>query len=190
MTITQATPADLGGIMALEEACYGEYTRESEAVYRERISVFPEGFLLLRDSVKSDMSNLTITGAICSELWRTDGGAIPDEIFSLGHSIREQHRADGDALYISSLAVDPRGQGRGAGRLLVSELLRRVKETFPSATRSVLLVNEVWHPARRLYAKTGYTEIRRLPRFFTNADGGMTDGIVMSMALDAVPGLP
>jgi ribosomal-protein-alanine N-acetyltransferase len=177
--IREAAPADLGCVMALESACFNEATRESADVYRERMAVFPEGFLVLEAGEGAPQ----VRGSICSELWLLGGGPCAPALFSLGHSSRKQHSPSGDALYISSVQVLPGFRGQGAGRALVTELLCRVKEGFPAVRRSVLLVNEAWLPARRLYAALGYREVSRLGGFFSGDAGAKTDGIVMEINL-------
>jgi ribosomal-protein-alanine N-acetyltransferase len=174
--LREALPKDMAGVMALEWACYNAFTRESEAVYRERLRVFPAGFLVLETEGR-------IAGALSSELWDAEtlgmARAAQPELFALGHSISARHRSGGTALYISSLAVSPAYRKRGFGGLLFNGLLERTGRAFPRVAGAVLLVNEDWEPARRLYARAGFTETARLPGFFRGDKGEKQDGVIM-----------
>jgi len=59
-----AAPQDLTAIMHLERAGFAPALREREAVFLERMTAFPEGFLLLEQH-----SSHQCLGYICSELW-------------------------------------------------------------------------------------------------------------------------
>jgi ribosomal-protein-alanine N-acetyltransferase len=157
--------------MALEEACYNISTRESRETYRERLSVFPQGFLVIDKAGR-------LEGAICSEIWPLDTEIVP-ETFALGHSIRKRHSLSGGMLYISSLAVDPASRGQGRGTMLFTSLLERIGKAFPQLKKAILLVNEDWKPAQRIYLRHGFKETGRFPAFFRADNGEGRDGIVM-----------
>jgi ribosomal protein S18 acetylase RimI-like enzyme len=76
--------------------------------------------------------------------------------------------------------VSPSYRRRGFGARLLSGLIERIGGAFPQAAGAVLLVNEDWQSARRLYARAGFTEKARLPGFFQADDGERRTGIVMT----------
>lgn len=85
---------------------------------------------------------------------RTTVVAVDDTGVPLGYASGEV-QADG-AGYIDFLAVDPTRRGRGAGRALVVDLVRRL---LPDVTTGAvhLTVQDGRAPARALYERLGFT---------------------------------
>jgi [ribosomal protein S18]-alanine N-acetyltransferase len=176
MNIRRARPADLPAIMALEALGFVPGTHEEADVYAERIAVFPDGFLVAEDE------GGTMLGCISSELWPfTDPPA--HERFSIGHSIADIHSPANDEIYISSMTVAPQARGHRLGERLFTECIARCKRAYPQVRSAILLVNETWVHARRIYERQGFTEIMRLPGFFRPAGLAPADGIVMRKEL-------
>jgi [ribosomal protein S18]-alanine N-acetyltransferase len=91
-------------------------------------------------------------------------------------------RKTGDTARIYSVVVDPSARGQGIGEALVRAAERAARA---AGRRAVTL--EVRHDnlaARALYARRGYVEARRLPRFYE--DGA--DGLRLERALSVRAG--
>lgn len=167
----EAASSDIGTIMALERACFNRDTQESEQTYLERIDAFPQGFIVMETGGE-------FLGAVSSELWNYKP-AIDRDSFALGHSIKKQLTLAGDELYISSIGIFPRYRTYGYGKLLFRELINRVTGSFPCVVKGILLINEEWRGARKMYATNGFYDAAVLDGFFTSNNGTKTNGIVM-----------
>lgn len=166
-----AVSSDIQNIMLLENACFNEFTQESEIVYLERIECFPQGFIILEDSG-------TFIGAVSSEIW-VYNPVISVSTFSLGHSIKQQFNIVGNELYISSLGILPEHRNRGYGKALFYGLIDNIKKHFERVLTVILLVNEKWTFAQKIYIQNGFREITRFEDFFTEEDGSKSSGVVM-----------
>ena len=80
-------------------------------------------------------------------------------------------------------AVSPTARGQGLGLRLLSDCLQRAVASHPLITSAILLVNERWTSAARIYRQLGFAEIEAFTQFFTNADGSGSDGHVMRKRL-------
>lgn len=162
-SLRNASASDIDDILGIERDAFASSIREPEAVFRRRIEVFPEGFVLFVDSASGRTA-----GYLCSERWRTADGC--EGAFSVGHDILSAHCPDGDALYISSFALLEKYRGCGNGSALFSRAVARIKSR--TGVRSlVLLVNERWGGARRIYESYGFVETARIPGAFPGAYG-------------------
>lgn len=164
--------------MRLDRLCFDTDTIESEGAYRERIEIFPEGFLVLEAAEAGGAPGEPIMGFISSELW-VRPETISAELFALGHSIKERQVRDGDELYVSSLAVDPSLRGYGFARLLFDGLIEGIRARRPRVRSVILLVGETWTDAKALYERSGFETIAVLEGFFDGRTAGASDGIVM-----------
>jgi ribosomal-protein-alanine N-acetyltransferase len=178
-TVTFALPTDIKEIMTIEDSAFPEGIRENEETFTERLSVFPRGnTVLLEEATQRNARKLG--GYFCSELW----DAIPPaeaESYALGHSLKERHVHRGTILYISSLAVLPGVKGQG--RVLFNESIKLLCVTNPQIRSIVLLVNELWLPARHIYETEGFRYTEPLKSFFTEHRGEdvpvKSDGLLM-----------
>ena len=152
----EAALPDIDTIMALERACFNRDTQEAEHTYLERIDVFPQGFIVMETADRR--SGTEFLGAVSSELWNYKP-AIDRDSFALGHSIKKQLTLEGDELYISSIGIFPQYRTCGYGKLLFRELINRVKVSFPRVVKGILLLNEEWHGARKIYANNGFYDV-------------------------------
>jgi [ribosomal protein S18]-alanine N-acetyltransferase len=168
-----ACAENISEIMALEVQGFQAGILEAEDVFLERIRVFPDGFLLLKDQ---DTDGLI--GYISSEIWQRDA-SFNVQKFNLNHRITDTHCVDGTELYISSMTIDPKYRGFGMGKILFQACVERQTHIYPQIKSLILLVNETWHQAREIYTDYGLEEIARLSAFFTPAQGYAQDGIVM-----------
>ena len=162
-SLRNAALLDLCAVMNIERASFEPDIQETEAVFRRRIELFPEGFVLFTDSAGNT------AGYLCSELW-SDIPENPAD-FSVGHDISKMHRADGKILYISSFALLPEYRGCGNGALLFSKGLSFIKKCVQSVQEMVLLVNEQWTGARRIYESYGFTRTAVIPDAFPHSAG-------------------
>jgi len=166
-TLRRATLDDLDAVMALETAGFPAGIVEQRAVFARRIAVFPEGFLLALDEAA------TPWGYFCAEIWSQQGS------FDLGHDIEATLDRGGDTLYIASMTVAPEARGSGRGRALFQRALHVLQAEFPAVRKALLIVNEHWTGARRLYGDAGFVEEVRLPEFFRPEGGPVGAAVVM-----------
>jgi ribosomal-protein-alanine N-acetyltransferase len=173
--LRQATLEDLGDIMRLEESGFHPGSRESREVFLERIEVFPSGALI---ALRGDR----VIGCSFSEIWQhRDACEVRD--FSLGHSIQQHHDPAGNELYVSSMTVDPACRGTGIGERFFTNGIDYVTERFPTITSVLLLVNEEWRSALKIYRKAGFEEVAVLPDFFAAEGRAASRGLVMRKVL-------
>lgn len=157
----EACDADIDDIMALEESGFGLGIRETREVFSNRIRAFPAGFLMLVDPSRGGIS----IGYICSELWEFRATVGPQS-FEVNHDISTSHRREGTELYISSMTVLPALRGQGAGSFLFERCINHVRERHPIVGSVILMVNETWEHARRIYVHNGFSQIARFEGFF------------------------
>ena len=170
-TFRTAKSSDINNIMMLENACFNEWTRESENVYRERIEHFPRGFIIMEhDGI--------FMGSISSEIWKRDLD-MSTNCFTLGHSIAQDHDPSGDELYVSSMGILPEYNNKGYGIILFRALIDNVMKEFKNVKYGILMVNEKWTNAQRVYRRNGFYETGTVQGFFKEDDGSVSDGIIM-----------
>ena len=180
-----AESRDIEAIMRVEHQSFAAGIAETQAVFAERLACAARCNYVLLDSDAQ-----SVCGYFTAEIWET--APFDPALFSLGHSVREQHRPDGTTLYISSFALLPEVRGIriprsalsiesraskagadtaqgeptiGLAALFFTTVLERIGAAFPQLERIVLLVHEEWHNALALYGKYGFTPIQTLDRF-------------------------
>jgi ribosomal-protein-alanine N-acetyltransferase len=163
--------SDIEKIMELENACFNKYTREKKEVYLERINTFPDGFIVMQNENE-------FIGAISSEIWQYTP-SINRELFNLGHSIKEMNKSDGNELYISSIGIFPKYRNYGFGEELFLALIKNIKLKYPNVIHGILLLNEEWKYAKKIYQANGFRKEYILDDFFISDDGIKKNGIVM-----------
>jgi ribosomal protein S18 acetylase RimI-like enzyme len=169
VTLRTADLCDLDAVMALEEAGFVAGIVEDRAVFSRRISAFPEGFLL---------AGSPPWGYLCAEIW--SGWDEGDRRrFDLGHDIGAYLDRTGDTLYLASMTVAPSHRGAGRGRDLFRAGVDHLTARFPAVLQAVLIVNEHWAGARRLYEAEGFGEVARLSGFFRPTQGPEGAALVM-----------
>jgi len=171
----EAKLSDIDNIMYLEDNCFNIYTQESKDVYENRIKYFPEGFIILEND------NI-FCGAVSSEIWNYKENVLLKD-FTLGHSIKEQLDLNGNELYISSIGILPQYRSSGYGRKLFNELIIHIKSLFPKVTKGILLINETWVYAMKIYQDFGFQYVCEFPDFFLADDKSKQKAIVMRKAL-------
>ncbi len=173
--LDHALPADFPAIMELERAGFDSAIVEAESVFRERLEVFPQGFLVLRASGRGE-----VLGYYCSELWQ----AVPakadySRAFCLGHAARERFDPSGSVLYTASLTIHPSLRGTGAGKSLFRSARKQIMESVPKIREELLVVNTRWARARSMYLSEGFAETGTMKAFFPSSEGSCSDAIVM-----------
>jgi ribosomal-protein-alanine N-acetyltransferase len=166
--VTWAHPSDIGGIMSIEDSAFSEGIRENAETFLERLSIFPKGNTLLLEEVETQRSARKPAGYFCSELWDEIPPPEP-EFYALGHSMKERNVSSGNILYISSLAMMPGIKGQG--RFLFNESLKLICTANPQIRSIILLVNELWLPARHIYETEGFRYTEVLKSFFSEHRG-------------------
>ncbi len=177
LSFSAATEADLDEVMRLEHSGFLPGIIERPDVFLERIRVFPEGFLVARTGPEQ-----RAIGYICSEIWPYRD-PIDASMFELNHGIAATHREDGDELYVSSMTILPSLRGQGLGRRLFAECIERARSTHSGIFSVLLIVNETWGNARKIYMTEGFIERFRIKGFFTPSDCAPQDAIVMRRGL-------
>jgi len=180
-----AESRDIEAIMRVEHESFADGIAETQTTFAERLTCADQcNYVLLSSDSQS------VCGYVTAEIW--DAAQFDPALFSLGHSVREQHRPDGTTLYISSFALLPEVRGIriprsalsiesraskagadtakgeptiGLAALFFTTVLERIGAAFPQLERIVLLVHEEWHNALALYEKYGFTPIQTLDRF-------------------------
>jgi len=177
LLLETATERDIDEIMELEVLGFKSGVVERADVFLGRIKHFPDGFLLIRDP-----SSKKALGYISSEIW-VRHEVIKEEMFTLNHGIEETHSFFGSEIYVTSMTIHPDYRGTGLGSFLFSECIRKLKNIYPNIKSSVLIVNETWVNAKKIYDKEEFIELFRISDFF-NPDGeAPQDAIVMRKAL-------
>ncbi len=129
-----------------------------------------------------------IAGYFCTELWEK----IPktQEDFTLGHDIKKVHSENGKILYISSFALLKEFRGNGNGKKLFSQSLDFLKSKL-NFEKILLLVNENWLGAKKIYLSYGFKELFACKNIFLNDEKNAKTGLFTSdgivMLLDFVP---
>lgn len=179
--VDAAGEGDLSAVMELEEQGFIEEIREAEAVFRAKLTLFPEGFAVLREAATG-----LVRGYLCAERWASaprpeEGSAAIAAAFRLGHDPAERHDPRGRVAYLASMTLDPALRGAGLGALLFDGGRELILRRARGIERELLLVNEGWAAARRIYARSGFVEGARLEAFFPGEGGeGPKGAILMS----------
>ena len=103
-TVRGATSSDIEAIMHVEQQSFADGIAETQTTFAERLTCADQcNYVLLSSDSQS------VCGYVTAEIW--DAAQFDPALFSLGHSVREQHRPDGTTLYISSFALLPEVRG-------------------------------------------------------------------------------
>lgn len=189
MLLRNATLQDLPEIMKIERQSFIPQIQEEEEVFRQRIMLCPETFLIfdfLKDEAAgADCTRKTIlpapalpgtAGYICGE-FLSHLPASADEI-ALGHAPCAQNK-NFPYFYISSFALLPEFRGNGNGKLLWNKSLEYFSKLANPGCKFLLLVNSDWQNAFHIYQNSGFKTINTFKNFFPRQDGTTSDGILM-----------
>lgn len=174
--IRNATADDIEKIMEIEKSAFIPEIQENRGLFMERIELFQKGFLIFfeKESRKT-------AGYLSSELWKKVPSS--ETAFSIGHEIKDFHCDDGSVLYISSFAILPGFRGQGNGLAFFSMALDYIRQSVPSMEYALLLVNEKWQAALKIYGQYGFAEKFRIENVFPDGAGNYSDGIVMALSV-------
>ncbi|WP_420470095.1 GNAT family N-acetyltransferase [Brevundimonas sp. FT23042] len=90
-------------------------------------------------------------------------------------------RAVADEAEILTLAVTPASRRSGEGTRLVADGVAAA--SLAGADRVFLEVAEDNAAARALYARTGFTDAGRRPRYYSRSDGSRVDALLLALNL-------
>lgn len=169
--IREANLGDLNVIMKIEKESFIPQIQENIKVFENRINFFSEGFLIFEE-----VETKKIVGYFCTELWEK----IPDseKNFKVGHEISDCFCKNGSVLYISSFAIFKEFRGSGNGKKLFEDSLNYIQKKF-EIKNIVLMVNELWKNAYKIYSENGFKEKFTIKNAFLTEDNKFSDGIVM-----------
>jgi len=211
MIICPAQPFDIFSIMNIERQSFIPAIQEKKRTFEKRLKIFPEGFLVLADCseevIKKNKSAL-VCGYLCGELWDflpekaqldLDSSNLSEKElkskkkeaksqekklekrFSLGHNPLYTHKSNGSYLYFSSFALLKNYRGRGIGEKFFLNSLAALSSAFSQVKSIVILVDQEWENALKIYKKLGFSEKYRLEKFFpTIQKKEFADGLVMT----------
>ena len=176
--LTEASLQDIDQIMEMEVNGFSAGNRELREVYEARITTFPQGSLIAHLGTEC-------VGCVFSEIWQEHSTPIAEH-FTIGHDIFDRHDPVlGTELYITSMTINPAFRGKGLGSQLFLGGINHVATAFPQLTSALLLVNETWAHARKIYAAAGFTEVALFKHFFNPFGTTYEDGIVMRRPIRA-----
>jgi [ribosomal protein S18]-alanine N-acetyltransferase len=121
--------------------------------------------------------------------WAMFASELQDRDYNFGRVAVDEENGDiagycffwivpGDEAQISNIAVHPQRRRQGIAQLLLEETIRegRLRE----ATSVSLEVREANAPARAFYAKMGFIEVGRRPKYYKNPQ---EDALILRMKI-------
>jgi ribosomal-protein-alanine N-acetyltransferase len=196
MIICPAQPFDIFQIMNIERQSFIPAIQEKKRVFEKRLKIFPEGFLLLADcSDEVILKNKTalVSGYLCAERWDENftlenpenldkkSYKALEKRFSLGHNPLLTHKSSGTILYVTSYALLKDYRGKGLGEKFFLNALAALVSSLSGIKKVLLLVDEDWQAARKIYQKVGFKEVFTFKDFFpTLQKKEFANGIVMA----------
>lgn len=90
-------------------------------------------------------------------------------------------RVAADEAEVLTLATDPAHRRQGLAAALLARFEARAREA--GAARAFLEVAEDNAPARALYARAGYAEVGRRPRYYARAGGPAAAALILARGL-------
>lgn len=170
-----ASIKDIDKIMAIEKDCFKIGVREKKNIFKKRLDVFADGFIVITD-------NDEVIGYACGEIWKKDT-PLSEKAFALGHNPFDAHDVNGNRFYISSMGIFKTKRGGGIGKLLFSTLIERIMAKYPNIDELILVVAEDWDIAKSIYEKQGFNKTFVLQNFFKPRGEKEVGGIVMNKKL-------
>ena len=198
MKLRNATFQDIDSIMQIEKDAFIPEIQESKQTFLNRIKTYSSGFVVFEEEYtpsekfslasKKPKESARIFGYLCSEKWNaatsdnyTAQVSLPanpadpffEEFFRLGHSIEKAHSNGGNILYISSFAILSDFRGKKLGNKLFSQALQFIlqKNENQNIKTVLLLVNEKWKSALKIYKNYGFNEVRKITGIFPDSNG-------------------
>lgn len=181
MNLCPAQSFDIDSIMMIERGAFIPQIQEKQKIFEERLKIFANGFFVLADTSEEIIlknKKALVAGYFSSEIWNYVPG--DDNFFALNHSPSKTHNKNGKVLYVSSFALLPQYKGLGHGKKLFESSLKTICTSFPQLETVLLLVNEQWTSAKKIYSALGFKILRTIKDFFPTLTNTTSDGILMT----------
>lgn len=155
MFFRRAVLEDIDFIMETEYQSFSKNIVEKKETFLQRISACPETFLIFISENEECM------GYISAEFIET----VPCCMKQIAFNHLPEKNTKGKILYISSFAINKKFRGSHNGKTAFFMALEYFEKSL-SVEKTVLLVNEIWFFARKIYEKAGFIEISRFDKAF------------------------
>ena len=143
IVIRNARDQDIASVAAIDAEAFSPFgTAEKPETFQQRLTVFPNGFVIL-------VADNEIAAYGCSEKWLTEREPRLDENPSI------THQPDGRIFCITAMAVKAKHRGNGYSSLILEKLL---EIAHLEGCKKVVL--ETTH-AQELYRKRGFQTVRQ-----------------------------
>ena len=140
--IRNAREQDLPAVAEIDTEAFSPYgTAEKPETFQRRLTVFPNGFVIL-------VAENEIAAYGCSEKWLTEREPGLDE------NPLVSHQPDGRIFCITAMAVKKKYQGRGYSLLLLDKL---IETAHAEGCKKIIL--ETTH-AQDIYLKRGFQTVQ------------------------------
>jgi ribosomal-protein-alanine N-acetyltransferase len=141
-SVRPVQPSDIDGILAIERAGFGEWAWDRK-LFAEYAATCGDLFLVVERGDK-------VVG------------------YAITCITRRLLRARAELV---SIAVSPSMRGKGAAKVLMSSVFRRLRSR--GIPRIALTVKETNERARAFYEKYGFRRIRRVPGYYEDGEDGI-----------------
>lgn len=140
--VRNARDQDISTVVEIDAEAFSPYgTTEKPETYQSRLTVFPDGFIIL-------VEDNEIAAFGCSEKWLIEREPGLDE------DPRVTHQPEGRILCITGMAVKKKFQGRGYGLRILDKL---IEIAHREGCRKIVL--ETTH-AQELFLKRGFNTVQ------------------------------
>jgi ribosomal protein S18 acetylase RimI-like enzyme len=140
--VRNARDQDLAAVVEIDSEAFTPYgTAETPETFQLRLTVFPDGFIIL-------VADNEIAGYGCTEKWLTEREPALDE------NPLVTHQLDGRILCITGMAVKKKFRGRGYGLRILDKLIE-----IAHRERCQKIVLETTH-AQGLFQQRGFHTVR------------------------------
>jgi len=176
LELKNAQIRDLPVILKLEKEGFLPGIQEKEDVFIQRLKFFPQGFFLVYER------NM-ILGYINFEIWERKASweTYP---FQLNHHIAGVLNIHGPILYLASMTISPLVRGKKVGTWLLRRGVERMIQDFPQLEEVILVVNEQWKGAQKIYLSMGFRVLGKIEGFFTAEAMNTSAALVMRKPLN------
>ena len=174
IAIRAITGSDIDMIMELEAQSFNDEIMEEKSVFLDRISTCSTTNFALCDM------DSRLLGSFFSEIWTGEPNDF-EKVFKLGHTASELHKSDGETLYISSFAVNPKlrgarligfnkpayygGSGLSPARYFFNASIEKIIELHSQLRNIYLMVSDDWRSAQKIYEDGGFLRIHTFKRY-------------------------
>ena len=142
-------------LMETESQSFVSELQEKRETYFNRINTFPEYVFLFFD----DENNYF--GYFCGELLNK----IPETAEEIAFDHTPCNTSDGHVFYISSFAINKKYRKMHLGKIMFTKVFE-ILQKDSKIQEMILLVNEKWESARRIYEGCGFKIINTFENVF------------------------